>query len=119
MACGVPGFPGARRKTPLGRLPPRPLVRSRRALAARGVVIAWVLVAVAAPVIAPHPPLVQDLPQRLSPPSAGHWLGTDPLWRDNLSPIVSGALLCIPLGVAAVVLAAFRRIVVGNAADAT
>jgi peptide/nickel transport system permease protein len=116
IAYGTPEVPAARRTRSLGRLLPRPLVRSPLALGALGVVVVWALVAVAAPVVAPHAPLVQDLSKRLSPPSAGHWLGTDPLGRDILSRIIYGARLSIPVGVAAVVLAVFLGIVVGSAA---
>jgi peptide/nickel transport system permease protein len=95
---------------------PRPLVRSPLALAALGVVVAWGIIAAAAPVIAPRPPLAQDLPQRLAPPSGGHWLGTDPLGRDILSRICYGARLSIPVGLSAVVLAMLLGLAVGSAA---
>jgi len=119
MAYGVPAVPAARGKTTLGRLLPRPLVRSPLALVALGVVVVWAFVALVAPIVSPYPPLVQDLPKRLSPPAAGHWLGTDPLGRDILSRIVYGARLSIPVGVAAVVLAVFLGIVVGSVAGLT
>lgn len=110
------GVPAAKQKTTLGRILPRPLVRSPLALGALGVAVAWTLIAAAAPVIAPHPPLAQDIPNRLSPPSAGHWLGTDPLGRDILSRICYGARLSIPVGVSAVVLAGLLGLAVGSTA---
>jgi peptide/nickel transport system permease protein len=80
------------------------------------VVVAWVLIAAAAPLVAPHPPLAQDIQQRLAPPSGQHWLGTDPLGRDILSRICYGARLSIPVGVSAVVLAILLGLAVGSPA---
>lgn len=55
-------------------------------------VIALLLVAaVLAPWIAPHDPGETDLANRLLPPSAEHWLGTDHLGRDLLSRLIWGA----------------------------
>jgi peptide/nickel transport system permease protein len=47
--------------------------------------------ALAAPWIAPHDPLLQDLGNRLRPPTMGHILGTDGLGRDILSRLIYGA----------------------------
>jgi peptide/nickel transport system permease protein len=60
------------------------------------VAIAWLVVAVAAPLLAPHDPLAQDLP-RLASPGPGHWFGTDQLGRDILSRVMYGARVSIPL----------------------
>ncbi len=95
---------------------PRPLARSPLALAALGLVAAWLAAASLAPVLAPHPPLAQDIVHRLSPPAGDHWLGTDPLGRDILSRILYGARLSIPVGAAAVVLAGGLGIAIGGAA---
>ncbi len=98
------------------RFLPRPLVGSPLALAALGLVGTWVIAALLAPVLAPRPPLEQDIVHRLSPPSGDHWLGTDPLGRDILSRILYGARLSIPVGMAAVVLAGGLGIAIGGAA---
>jgi peptide/nickel transport system permease protein len=51
----------------------------------------FVLVAVAAPVLAPRDPTDVDARAILAPPSAEHWLGTDNLGRDILSRLIHGA----------------------------
>src|SRR5207244_8894840 len=95
---------------------PREVTRSPLALAAVGLVTAWVVAAVSAPLLAPHLPLAQDIVHRLSPPSGAHCLGPDPLGRDVLSRILYGARLSIPVGAAAVVLAGGMGIAIGGAA---
>lgn len=80
------------------------------------VLVFWVLAALLAPLIAPYPPLEQDVMQRLAPPSAEHLLGTDPLGRDVLSRILYGARLSIPVGVAAVLLALILGTLLGSIA---
>jgi peptide/nickel transport system permease protein len=86
------------------------------AAAALVVVIAWLAMAAAAPLLAPYEPLRQDMVGRLGPPSAAHWLGTDALGRDILSRILHGARISIPVGLAAVGLAALVGALVGGLA---
>jgi peptide/nickel transport system permease protein len=105
--------PWARRAA---RLLPRPFVRSPLAVGALVVVAAWLVAAAAAPLIAPAPPLAQDIAQRLAPPGPAHWLGTDPLGRDILSRVLYGARISIPVGMAAVALAVLLGTLVGSVA---
>ena len=76
-----------RRASLLARLPEA----WRQPLAVSGAVLAaiWLVVVLAAPLLAPHDPLAQDLP-RLAPPGPGHWFGTDQLGRDILSRLIMG-----------------------------
>lgn len=62
-------------------------------LSASGVVIVALLLilAIAAPLIATHDPLHQDLLRTLSPPSMVHWFGTDEYGRDIFSRLVYGS----------------------------
>ncbi|MEV0594851.1 ABC transporter permease [Nonomuraea cavernae] len=89
------------RKGLLGRLPEA----WRQPLAVVGIVVAvaWLVIAVAAPVLAPYDPLAQELP-RLAPPGPGHWFGTDQLGRDVLSRVLYGARVSIPLTLLLVVM---------------
>jgi peptide/nickel transport system permease protein len=94
----------------------RSLLRRPAACASSAFVLALVVVCVAAPLLAPFGPRVQDLDHALASPSATHWLGTDSLGRDVLSrllyggrrsmlsileAIVSVLVMGVPLGVVA------------------
>jgi|FaiFalDrversion2_1042247.scaffolds.fasta_scaffold00055_4 peptide/nickel transport system permease protein len=71
------------------------------ALFCGSVLLAFVLVGVLAPWLAPHDPMAQNLVERLRPPvwQAGggreHLLGTDGLGRDVLSRLVHGARISL------------------------
>ena len=47
--------------------------------------------AVAAPLIAPYPPLKSDFRAMQKPPSEAHWFGTDQIGRDTLSRVIYGS----------------------------
>ena len=67
------------------------LRRDTRAAASLGFLLFLVVVAILAPVVAPHSPTDQNLNNMLLPPSAEHLLGTDDLGRDVLSRLIHGA----------------------------
>jgi peptide/nickel transport system permease protein len=77
------------------------LRRHPLALTGGAVVVAVALVAIFAPLLAPYAPGAQDLAQRLRPPNAAHWLGTDELGRDILSRLIYGGR--VTLGIVALV----------------
>jgi peptide/nickel transport system permease protein len=70
-----------------------------------------VLIAIAAPLVSRYDPVAQNLPARLSPPSAAHWMGTDELGRDVWARIIYGTRvsmmvsICVVLGAGLVGLA--------------
>jgi peptide/nickel transport system permease protein len=70
------------------------------------VVVAWVLIGIFAPVVAPHPPLKQNLVDRLDPPSGQYLFGTDQLGRDVLSRVLYGGRISLPAGLMVVIGAA-------------
>ena len=100
----------------------------RRVLGHQGVmigaaiVLAAVLIALSAPLIAPHDPYYQDLLNRLVPPvwdSRGSWehiLGTDHLGRDYLSRLIYGARISLLIGVGAALISGLIGTVLGVAA---
>src|SRR5258706_521059 len=56
------------------------------------VILAWVALALLAPLIAPYPPNANDMTALAhTTPSRAHWLGADHLGRDILSRILWGA----------------------------
>ncbi|MET1416595.1 ABC transporter permease [Roseibium sp. HPY-6] len=70
-----------------------------------GILIIFVLMAILAPLLAPHDPYAQDLSRRILPPFwhdrsvSEHLLGTDHLGRDYLSRLIYGSR--VSLGVSA------------------
>ena len=77
-----------------------------------GVLLLILLVALVAPVLAPHDPYAQDLGRRLIPPiwhDAGSWshpLGTDQLGRDYLSRLIYGTRISLLIGLSAMAMSA-------------
>jgi peptide/nickel transport system permease protein len=95
--------------------------RRRYGMAALGaaIVVAWILVALLAAQLAPYPPDLVDVTQRLLPPSPAHWLGTDTLGRDVFSRLLYGARVSLFVSFVVVLLgAAFGTLIGGVAAYA-
>ena len=86
------------------------------------IVLTAVLIALSAPLIAPHDPYYQDLLNRLVPPvwdSRGSWehiLGTDHLGRDYLSRLIYGARISLLIGIGAALISGLIGTVLGVAA---
>jgi peptide/nickel transport system permease protein len=89
----------------------------RQPLAVIGVIIAvaWVIVAIFAPYIAPHDPLAQIFPPAQSPSSA-HLFGTDELGRDVFSRVIYGSRISVPIALLLVTLAALIGGAIGGLA---
>jgi peptide/nickel transport system permease protein len=92
--------------------------RRRNAALLAGVLIVgvWSAVAVLGPVLAPYSPLDLDVMNRLEPPSAGHLFGTDDAGRDNLSRVLYGARITMPIAVAVILVASVAGTAVGAVA---
>jgi ABC-type dipeptide/oligopeptide/nickel transport system permease subunit len=88
-----------------GRSAIAPAWRQPLAVAGAAIGLAWLVVAVFAPLIAPDDPLAQVYPQ-FQAPSAQHLFGTDELGRDVLSRVLDGARISLPLALLLVALAA-------------
>jgi peptide/nickel transport system permease protein len=82
----------------------KPWYRNGALMAGSIIIGLLVLVAVLAPVIAPHNPIAQDLTNSLQPPSGAHWLGTDKYGRDVLSRLIWGARVDLRVGFIAVLI---------------
>lgn len=68
-----------------------------------GMALFWVALALAAPLVAPYDPNLQDLSATLRAPSLQHPLGTDNFGRDVLSRIIWGTRLDLAMGLFALV----------------
>jgi peptide/nickel transport system permease protein len=77
-----------------------------------GLVIAilMVVMAIAAPWLAPYDPNEQNVLLKLEPPSAEHWFGTDAFGRDVLSRVIYGARISLFVGA----FATFAGVVIGT-----
>lgn len=87
----------------------------RRPLGAMGffIVLAFMLMVVFAPIIAPYGFAEQDIPSMLQGPSWPHWLGTDHLGRDLLSRLVYGARIALGVALPAVSVALVAGLTLG------
>ena len=92
-----------------GPVPRRPRLAARVVRTPAGVIglattLCWLVIGIAAPVLAPFDPFAVDGPP-LGPPSSAHPLGTDALGRDLLSGVIWGARtsLVVAAGVAVIV----------------
>jgi peptide/nickel transport system permease protein len=104
---------GIRVQTQFGDLRRRFL---RNKLAVVGLVMVGIVffAALAAPVLAPHDPQVQDLSNTLADPSSQHWLGTDENGRDQFSRVIYGSRIAVIVGVSAILLALVIGVVLGS-----
>jgi peptide/nickel transport system permease protein len=72
-----------------------------------------VIIALAAPWIAPADPTAQNLPSRLAAPGVAHWMGTDELGRDILSRIIYGTRVSMIVSVSVVLGAGIVGLAIG------
>ena len=91
----------------------------RNPLAMVGLIIALalVLMAIFAPVLAPHDPIAQSLADRLQPPGTpGHWLGTDDFGRDIWSRILLGSRITLYIVLLVILTAPVAGLIIGTVA---
>ncbi|HEY7117486.1 MAG TPA: ABC transporter permease, partial [Tepidisphaeraceae bacterium] len=80
------------------------LLHDRVAMFGLALVLGMGLAAIFAPALTKHDPLAQELVQRLKPPSAQHYFGTDNLGRDVFSRVLYGGRISMRVGLVSVVL---------------
>ena len=78
------------------------LRRNRFAIIGFSIIIFFILVALIGPLFTPYTFSEQNLVDRLVPPSADYWLGTDHLGRDIFTRLVYGARVSLMVGFFAV-----------------
>jgi peptide/nickel transport system permease protein len=96
-AAGQAALAAASRATPARW---RLLLRRPTFFVGAGIVLFWIVCAVFGHAFAPYNPLAQQLLDANAAPSSAHWFGTDPLGRDVLSRVITGArdiLIITPL----------------------
>jgi peptide/nickel transport system permease protein len=87
------------------RLALRRLARRPPALVGLAVVVFFIAIALAAPLLAPYDPLAADWRLVRKPPSAVHLFGTDDLGRDVLARVIWGARASLLAGLVSVSIA--------------
>jgi peptide/nickel transport system permease protein len=73
-------------------------------LLALGIIVFFVVAAIAPSVLQTHSAFKIDLMSPLRPPSLAHWFGTDPAGRDVYSRIIEGARQSLSIGLGATLL---------------
>src|ERR1700712_2383932 len=68
------------------------------------VAVAIIVVAVAAPLIAPYAPLKSDFRHMTKPPDGLHYFGTDQIGRDTLTRVIYGSRASLAVAFGAVLL---------------
>jgi peptide/nickel transport system permease protein len=102
----------AARATPA---PWRLLVRKPTFLAGAAILVFWIVCAIFGHAIAPYNPLAQQLLATNAAPSGAHWFGTDPLGRDVLSRVITGARDILVISLLSVILATLLGTALGLA----
>ena len=93
----------------------RPAWRQPLAVIGSVIAVAWIVVAIFAPLIAPYDPLAQNFALSQAP-SGAHLFGTDELGRDVLSRVIFGSRVSVPIALLLVTLAALIGGLVGGIA---
>ena len=107
--------PASRMQARLGRTyrVGRALLRNPLAVVGAIIILTLIVLAVFAPQFATHNPYVGVLTDRLKPPGADFWLGSDELGRDIWSRIVYGARITLVIVLLVAAIAAPVGLVVG------
>jgi peptide/nickel transport system permease protein len=92
------------------------LRRNSLAMAGLAAIVVLILASIAAPLLTTQNPAVQTLANRLAPPSAEHWLGTDELGRDLYARLLYGGRITLGMVVIIVLLVAPIGLAVGAVA---
>jgi peptide/nickel transport system permease protein len=91
----------------------RRLLRRKSAVFGLAIIVAFVLMAVFAPLIAPYDPTQQAWTSIRKPPSLQHWFGTDESGRDLFSRVIYGARASLLAGVVSISIALSLGVPIG------
>jgi peptide/nickel transport system permease protein len=112
----LPAASTARALAPLERPMQRALrrvVKRKGAMIGLALITAFIVLAIAAPLVAPYDPLATSWALVRKPPSMAHWFGTDDLGRDVLSRVIFGARASLAAGAISVGIALSIGVPVG------
>ena len=90
--------------------------RNRTAVVGVCLIAILLLVAVAAPLFAPHDPLDQSVRDRLVPPDSSYFLGRDDKGRDIFSRVIHGTRIALQVGLFSVLLGGVLGTLIGVSA---
>lgn len=91
----------------------RAALRSPNFVVGAAITLVFVVLALTSFVWTPYDYVAQNIPNKLKPPSAEHWLGTDHFGRDVLSMIMVGARTSIAVAFVAVTFAMVLGVPIG------
>lgn len=89
------------------------LLRNRGAVIGLVIIGFFVVVSLAAPVLATHSPTSTSLANRLRPADSTHWLGTDELGRDLFSRMLYGGRISLNIGIISVLIGTLIGVPIG------
>lgn len=95
------------------RIKLRRLFRNRLSMLGAIIVLLMMIIAVAAPLIAPQDPYAITVANRLLPPSHAHWFGPDSMGEDVFSRVIYGARISMMVGFCVSVLAGVVGMLLG------
>lgn len=95
------------------RIKLRRLFRNRLSMLGAIIVLLMIIIAVAAPLIAPQDPYAITVANRLLPPSHAHWFGADSMGEDVFSRVIYGARISMMVGFCVSVLAGVVGMLLG------
>lgn len=98
----APSGPGAIPGQASGRETLRRVLQNPGSVVGLVIVVVYVFLALFGFWLTPFDPLTGDIANRLAPPSATHWFGTDELGRDVLSRLIAGARVSFQIQLAGV-----------------
>ena len=91
----------------------RRLLNNKLSLIGLALVVIMVFIALFAPLIATHDPYAIKVVDRLSPPSAEYWFGTDSMGRDAFSRVVYGTRVSMFVGFCVSLIAGVLGMIIG------
>ncbi|GAB3792755.1 nickel transporter permease [Virgibacillus kimchii] len=89
------------------------LKKNKAAMIGGLMILFFIVVAFIGPYFTPYEPNSQDLVNKLQPPSADHWFGTDHYGRDIFTRIIHGMSITLYIGFFSVAMGATAGVVLG------